>query len=78
MVSDAIQKVIRRIHGTASPSSALSRQKPRNSIAKESPRIVASTVQRDGKVAAGDHRGARHVLCPEHPQDVQSGRPVDK
>jgi hypothetical protein len=35
-------------------------------------------VQCDGQVAASDHCGARHALGPEHPQDVQRRRPVDK
>jgi hypothetical protein len=40
--------------------------------------VATSTVQRDGKVAAGNHGGARDALGPEHPKDVQRRRPVDE
>jgi hypothetical protein len=36
------------------------------------------TIQLDGKVAAGDHGGARNALGPKQPQDVKRRRPVDE
>ena len=40
--------------------------------------ITELTVQRDGKVTAGNHCSAGHALGPKHPQDVKRRRPVDE
>jgi hypothetical protein len=40
--------------------------------------VATSAVKRDGKIPTGNHGSASHALGPEHPQNVQRGRPVDE
>jgi hypothetical protein len=40
--------------------------------------VATSAIQRDGEVPTGDKGGASYALGPEHPQDVERGRPVNE